>query len=153
MKMVKLNLNKIIILLSSFVSVIAYSQKVNLIIFINNEIITSPIGLEFYNKTSSDKYEFTYSPGKEIDIVSDIFKENMILRFDAYGNKEDPIKRYSYIIPLKMDLFKDTSFLIIKIYNLDKKKYRKKYCRSEEPYVVDFHKSGLYIDTVSAKCK
>jgi hypothetical protein len=153
MRMVKLNLNKIIVLLSCFMSVIAYSQKVNLIIFINNEIITSSIGLEFHSKTSADKYEYTYSPGKEVDITNDIFKENIVLQFDAYGDKEDPTKRYSYSIPLGIDLFKDTSFLIIKIYNLDKKEYRKKYCRSKEPYVVDFHKSGLYIDAVSAKCK
>ncbi|GAB0157664.1 hypothetical protein CHRYSEOSP005_29440 [Chryseobacterium sp. Alg-005] len=148
MKTVKLNLNKIIVLLIFFVSSTIYSQKVNLIILINNEIITSPISLEFYNKTLANKYEYSYSPGKEIDInISDIFKEDMILRFNAYGDKEYPTKRYSYNILLQTGLFQDTSFLIIKIYNLDKKEYKKKYCKSKDTYVVDFHKSGLHIDT------
>ncbi|CAH0220643.1 hypothetical protein [Chryseobacterium sp. Bi04] len=148
MKMVKSNLNKIINLLVFFVSVTIYSQKVNLIIFINDEIITSPVGLEFYNKNFTNKYKYTYSPGKEIDInTNDIFKENMILQFNAYGNKENPTKLYSYNISLESGLFKDTSFLIIKIYNLDQKEYKKKYCRSKELYIVDFHKSGLHIDT------
>lgn len=146
--MVKSNLNKIIVLLIFFVSVTIYSQKVNLIIFINDEIIISPVGLEFYNKTSQNKYEYTYSPGKEIDInTSNVFKENMILQFNAYGDKEYPTKRYPYSIPLEAGLFKDTSFLIIKIYNLDKKEYRKKYCKSKELYIVDFNKSGLHINT------
>jgi len=152
MKMVKSNLNKKIFLLIFFISFIAYSQKVNLIIFINDEIVTSPIGLEFYSKTSANKYECTYSPGKEIDInANNIFKENMMLQFDAYGDKEALTKRYSYNIPLEAGLFKDTSFLIINIYNLDKKEYRKRYCRSKEPYIVDFHKNGLHID--NGRCK
>lgn len=146
--MVKSNLNKIISLLTFFVSVTIYCQKVNLIIFINDEIITSHVGLEFYNKTSANIYKYTYSPGKEVDTnISNIFKENMVLQFNAYGDKENPAKRYGYNIPLEAGLFKDTSFLIIKIYNLDKKEYRKKYCKSKEPYIVDFHKSGLHINT------
>lgn len=147
MKMVKSNLNKIISLLVFFISVTIYSQKVNLIIFINDEIITSPVGLEFYNKTSTNTYKYTYSPGKEVDTnISNIFKENMILQFNAYGDNENPVKRYSYSIPLEAGLFKDTSFLVIKIYNLDKKEYRKKYCKSKELYIVDFQKSGLHIN-------
>ncbi|AZA83217.1 hypothetical protein C1637_24230 [Chryseobacterium lactis] len=148
MKMVKSNLNKTISLLVFFVSITIYSQKVNLIIFINDEIITSPLGLEFHNNTSTNTYKYTYSPGKEVDTdISDIFKENMILQFNAYGDKENLTKRYSYNIPLEAGLFNDTSFLIIKIYNLDKKEYRKKYCKSKELYIVDFHKSGLHINT------
>lgn len=150
--MVKSSLNKIIVLLIFFISFTVYSQRINLIIFINDEIITSPIGLEFYNKTSADKYDFTYSPGREIDIdADDILKGDMMLKFDAYGDKENPTKRYSYNIALEASLFKDTVFLIIKVYNLDKKEYRKRYCRSKESYVVDFHKSGLHIDT--GRCK
>lgn len=33
--------------------------------------------------------------------------------------------------------------MIIEIYNLD----RKEYSRSKELYIVDFHKSGVHIDT------
>ncbi|WP_347217754.1 hypothetical protein [Chryseobacterium sp.] len=150
----KLNLNLILIFLTVFMSSLLYSQNnINLIIFINDEIITSPLELNFSNQLSKKEYKVIYSPGKEIDYANnDIFKENLILQFNAYGDKEDPAKRYSYSIPLEAGLFKDTSFLIIKIYNLDKKEYRKKYCKSKEPYVVDFHKSGLYIDTTLTKC-
>ncbi|WP_080779085.1 hypothetical protein [Chryseobacterium phocaeense] len=152
MKMVKSSLNKIVFLLIFFISFMAYSQKINLIIFINDEIITSSLGLEFYNKTSTDKYDFIYSPGKEIDIsANDILTKDMVLKFDAYGDRESIAKRYNYSIPLEVDLFKDTLFLIIKIYNLDKKEYKKRYCQSKESYVVDFHKSGLHIDT--SRCK
>lgn len=84
MRTVKLSLNKIIVLLIFFISFTVYSQKTNLIFFINDEIITSPLSLEFYNKTSTDKYDFIYSPGKEIDInANPILKEDMILKFDA----------------------------------------------------------------------
>lgn len=152
MKIVKSSLNKIIVLLIFFISFTVYSQKINFIIFINDEIVTSPVRLEFYNKTYSNKYEFIYSPGKEIDIDgSDILKEDMVLKFDAYGDKKNPAKRYNYDIPLEAGLFNDTVFLIIKIYNLDKKEYRKRYCRSKESYIVNFQKSGLHIDTGTCK--
>ncbi|MFZ4929904.1 hypothetical protein [Chryseobacterium sp. Mn2064] len=150
--MVRLNLDRILFLLLLFVSTTIYSQKVNLIIFINDEIMTSSIGLEFHNKTSAGKYEYIYSPGREIDIsTNDVFKENMILQFDAYSDKKDPTKLYNYKMLLKKELFHDTSFLIIRIYNLDVKKYKKIFCRSKESYVVDFHKSSLYINT--SRCK
>lgn len=154
MKIVKFksSLNKIIVVLIFFISFTVYSQKINLIIFINDEIVTSPIRLEFYNKPFSNKYQLIYSPGKEIDInANDILKEDMVLKFDAYGDKENPAKCYNYNIPLEAGLFKDTVFLIIKIYNLDKKEYRKRYCRSKESYIVNFHKSGLHIDITTCK--
>ena len=149
MKMVKLNLS----LLLLFLSTIIYSQNnVNLIIFINDEIITTPLELDFYNQSLEKQNTISYSPGKELNVTNDdVFSENLILEFNAYADKENPSKRYSYHIPLEAGLFKNTSFLIIKIYNLDKKKYRKRYCRSKESYVVDFHKSGLYIDV--GRCK
>ncbi|MBP1165645.1 hypothetical protein JOE44_002529 [Chryseobacterium sp. PvR013] len=152
MRTVKLSLNKIIVLLIFFISFTVYSQKINLIFFINDELLTSPLDLEFYNKTSNDKYDFIYSPGKEIDInANPILKEDMILKFDAYGDRENLTKRYSYNIPLEAGLLKDTLFLIIKLYNLDKKEYRKRYCKAKASYVVEFHKSGLNIN--AARCK
>lgn len=150
MKIIKLN--KITASLFVLLSIFTYSQKVNLIILQNDEIITTPTALEFNNKASTDGYTFSYSPGKEIDTkVSPVFKEDMILKFTSYGNKKYSNKWYDYNIPIGKGMLENTSFLIIKIYTLDTRKLQKKYCRAKD-YVVDFHKSALYIQTAHA-CK
>jgi uncharacterized protein YqhQ len=151
--MVKLSLSKIMLLLLLFVSIIIYSQKrVNLIIFIDDKIITNSLGLKFNSKTSENEYKITYYPGIEIDLInSNIFKEDMMLQFDYSGFDHKVIKTYNYNISLDKGLFDNTYFLIINIYNLDKKKYKRRYCKIKEAYVVDFHKSGLYIDKIRCK--
>lgn len=147
------NIKKGIIFFIFFIPNIFYSQNnVNLIIFINDEIITNSIGLKFYNESMQKEDEITYFPGKEISINKDVFKKNIRLKF--YYNTFDynkNIKTYNYDIPIDKNLFYDTNFLIIKIYNLDKKIYRKRYCRIKQDYIVDFQKSGVYIGNI--KCK
>lgn len=149
MKMVKLNLSIFLL----FLSTILYSQNnVNLIIIINDEIITSPLKLNFRSQSLKKEYKIVYHPGKELDVANnDIFKENMILEFDAYGDKKHLTKRYNYNISLQDGLFNDTSFLIIKIYNIDNKKYKKRNCKTNDSYIVGFENGRYSADIFNCK--
>lgn len=153
MRMVKLNLNLIILILTSTISFCAYGQNVNLIIFINNEIVTNSLGLIFNNNVSQGEYKVNYYPGKEIEIDNnDVFKEDVILKFDYQGfDEKKKIKSYNYNIPLSKGLFYDTDYLIVRIYNLDMKQYKKRYCKFKDDYVVEFKNRRYYQDIVQCK--
>lgn len=149
MKMVRLSLNRIVILILIFTSLILYSQRnVNLIIQINDEIVTTQLGLKFKSSVSSNEYAFSYWPGKGIDINNSIFKEDVTLEFDKYSlNKKKGSKIYNYIIPLKSGLFYDTNYLIIKIYNSESKLYKKSSCKIAVPYLINFQ-NGRYSSSI-----
>ena len=134
-------------------STFLYSQNnVSLIITINDKIITSPLGLSFRSQSSKKEFKITYSPGKEIDIINkDIFKENTILEFDAYGDKKNLTKLYSYKINIEAGLFNDTSFLIIKIYNMNTKQYKKRRCKPKDSYIVGFENGRYHQDIFQCK--
>ncbi|WP_326983915.1 hypothetical protein VUJ46_05075 [Chryseobacterium sp. MYb264] len=154
MNMVRLNLNLLVFILTTTISFYAYGQNnVNLIIFINDEIVTSSLGLTFNNNISQREYKVSYYPGKEIETVNnDIFKEDVFLKFNYQGFDENrKIKSYNYNIPLVKGLFYDTNYLIVKIYNLDIKRYKKRYCKFKDDYVVEFKNRRYYQDIVQCK--
>ncbi|MCW3160451.1 hypothetical protein [Chryseobacterium oryctis] len=100
---------------------------------------------------SKEEYKVNYYPGIEI-ANNDIFKENSVLNFNYQGfDNNQNIKTYNYSIPLNKGLFSDTNYLIIKISNLDVKKYKKMYCKSKDDYVVEFKNRRYYQDI--ARCK
>lgn len=149
MKMVKLSLSFFLF----FLSTIIYSQNnVSLIITINDKIITSPLGLSFHNQSSTKEFKTTYSPGREINVINnDIFKENTILEFDAYGDKKNLTKLYNYKINIEAGLFNDTSFLVLKIYNADSKQYKKRRCKPNDSYIVGFENGRYHQDIFQCK--
>jgi len=154
MKMDRLSLKLLIFILFTIPSFFLYGQNnINLIIFINDEIITSPLGLTFNQKISNEEYKVSYYPGKEIEIVNNnVFKKDNVLKFSYQGFDDSrAIKTYNYNIPLTKGLFYDTDYLIIKIYNLDIKKYKRRFCKSKDTYVVEFKNRVYYQDIVQCK--
>ncbi len=150
----RLNLKLLILILSTTASFFVYGQNnINLIILINDEIVTNSLGLTFIQNISKEEYKVSYYPGKEIIIINNnVFKEDNVLNFN-YQNFDDNrrLKMYNYNIPLSKGLFFDTDYLIVKIYNLDVKKYKKEYCKFKDDYVVEFKNRRYYQDIV--KCK
>lgn len=154
MKTDRLNLRLLICILSTLTSFFVYGQKnINLIILINDEIVTNPLVLTFNKNIPNEEYKVNYYPGKEITIVNNnVFKDDNVLNFNYQGfNENRKIKTYNYSIPLTKGLFFDTDYLILKIYNLDIKKYKKRYCKSKDDYVVEFKNRRYYQDIVQCK--
>lgn len=142
MKMEKLR-NKILFFLLVFCSLLCFSQsKINLIILIDDEIITNGLNISFTNNKNNTDLNFTYTVGKEIQLDKEFTaSDEFILKF-KYPN---PVgKDYNYNINIIGGLILDTPYLIVRIYNLDKKKYKKRYCHSNDDYVVEIQNSTLY---------
>ncbi len=143
MKMGKLK-NKVLTFLLGFCSLLYSSQsKLNLIIVIDDNIITDRLPMSFINeKQNNTVLDFVYTTGKEIHLDKKFnVSDELILKF-KYSNYIN--KDYNYNINIIGGLVIDTPYLIVRIYNLDKKKYKKKYCHSKEDYVVELQNSTLY---------
>ncbi|MBP1165641.1 hypothetical protein JOE44_002525 [Chryseobacterium sp. PvR013] len=115
----------------------------NLIIVIDDNIIIDRLPISFINKKQNNSVRnFTYTVGKEIQLDEKFIEgDEFILKF-KYSNYID--KDYNYNINIMGGLILDTPYLIVRIYNLDKKKFKKKYCHSNEDYVVELQNSTLY---------
>lgn len=118
---------------------LSYSQDVNknidFIIVIDEKVAVGAISLVKINsKTANEEIEITpdYYPGNLSITQTDyerLFKQDtksIMLSFTFNDNKGKRIKSYRYQIELKKEWMSDY-FIILNIYNLDKKKYRKRY--------------------------
>ncbi|KPE49019.1 hypothetical protein [Chryseobacterium indologenes] len=154
MKMDRLNLKLLVFTFLISISFCVYGQSnINLIILINDEIVTNSLELRF-NSMSHGEYTVNYYPGKEITVsTNDIFKkEDVILKFEHQGfDGAKKIKTYNYNIPISRGLFYDTDYLIVKIYNLDIKRFRSRYCKYKDDYVVEFKNRRYYMDVIRCK--
>ncbi|MDR4894428.1 MULTISPECIES: hypothetical protein [unclassified Chryseobacterium] len=136
--------NRVMFFLLMFCSLLCFSQsKMNLIIVIDDNIIIDRLPISFINKKQNNSVRnFTYTVGKEIQLDEKFIEgDEFILKF-KYSNYID--KDYNYNINIMGGLILDTPYLIVRIYNLDKKKFKKKYCHSNEDYVVELQNSTLY---------
>lgn len=131
---------KYIAILMLFITTNIYSQEVkniNFIIVIDEEIVTSSLGIKLL-VTSKDgnnreiKAITGYYPGNISlkksdydDLISDE-TQSVILKFNYPTYINDKFYYYPYEIEAGKNWF-NNEFSIIKIYNLDKKKYRKRF--------------------------
>ena len=136
----KIRVMKYIAILMLFLTTNIYSQEVkniNFIIVIDEEIVNNSLGIKFTitSKDGSSREIETitgYYPGNISlkksdydDLISDETQSVILkLHYDPYinGNPYD----YTYEIEAGKNWFK-RMFVILKIYNLDKKKYRKRF--------------------------
>ena len=81
--------NKIFIVLFFTNSFFVYSQemyKSNLILLVDNVIITDNITMEFVNEKNEVQSNFNYSLGKEMIVSSELFgKQDLFLKFNYFG--------------------------------------------------------------------
>lgn len=131
---------KYITILILFITTNIYSQEVknsNFIIVIDEEIVTNSLGIKLLvtskDGNSREIEPITgYYPGNISlkksdydDLISDETQSVILkLRYDPYINGKS--YDYTYEIEAGKNWFNDM-FFILKIYNLDKKKYRKRF--------------------------
>ncbi|WP_271783275.1 hypothetical protein [Aquimarina algiphila] len=116
-------------------SINAQVNKANVTIVIDNKIITSGLSLEFINTDSKEKEEFSYHLGKELSLPNKLFaNNNLIVKFSYLGSYKKHSKDYKYEFNFKKGWLHNTDYLIIRIYNLDKKKFKKVFCEEKLPY-------------------
>ena len=104
-------------------------------------------------------YEISYHPGCLSMSIEDYKKimsanEEIHLKFDHYktllgGNTHI----YNYDLSVGKFWFKECTFVILKMYNLDKKKYRKKYPPLSEDKNYNFVFESSEFNTVPIKIK
>jgi hypothetical protein len=131
---------KYIMILMLFMATNIYSQEVkniNFIIVIDEEITTNSLGINFLITSkdgSSREIEAItgYYPGNISltksdydDLMSDE-TQSVILKFNYQTYINDKSNYYTYEIEAGKNWF-NRMFVILKIYNLDKKKYRKRF--------------------------
>ncbi|WP_430614151.1 hypothetical protein [Flavobacterium sp. JP2137] len=132
---------KYITILMLFITINVYSQEVkniNFIIVIDEEIITNSLGVKLLitsKDESSREIKTTtgYYPGNISlrksdydDLISDE-TQSVILKFNYQTYIKDKSYYYTYEIEAGKNWFNHNMFFILKVYNLDKKKYRKRF--------------------------
>ena len=139
----------IVVLFCSF----GYSQSksCNLVLIIDNQIITQNVEMIF-SSNNSIEYTFQYSLGKTLSLNDNLFnKENVILNFKYDDISNNSIKNYKYDILFKSRWINNTNYLIIRIYNLDKKEFKKAFCNEHKDYAVEVQ-NQVYIES-NVLCK
>ena len=108
----------------------------NITLIIDDQLITAPIEFVFFNET--DTLSFNYHLGNKLRIEDSLFKnDNVNLSFKYNGNLNDDFTKYKYNFKFLRGWLNNTNYLIIRIYNLNKKNYKKVFCKEESEYVVE----------------
>ena len=107
---------------------------------------------------SKENYEISYHPGclsiTNEDYEKIISTNNEIhLKFDHCVFSDGKSHTYNYDIPISKSWFKECTFVILKMYNLDEKKYRKKYPPLSEDKNYNFVFESSEFNTVPIKIK
>jgi len=128
------------------------TQKLNLIIVVDENIVVAGISNVQIQGTINNKnetIELSYYPGSlsvNDNNFSKLFTETakpLLLKFDFSEYHRERKITYSYQVEIKKEWFKE-KFFILKIYNLIKEKYKKKF------NAVDKNKDYVYeIDSPS----
>ena len=130
----------------------SFSQEngVNFILFIDDEIVTNFIEINF--NTDNEKFIYQYGVGKKINLPSRLVNNGNIrlnFKIDKFFNGK--VTRYSYNTEFKTGWINNTYFLIIRIYNLDKDKYKQMFCDSEGDYVIEVENSVYQMNLIRCK--
>lgn len=122
-----------------FLAFNCYSQDLyecNIILIVDNKLITSNIGFKF---TDGEKTLFTHSYhlGNNLSLDKKLFKNDVYLNFNYLGNHKGNSKLYEYNLKFSQGWINNTDYLIIRIYNLDKKSFKKAFCNEAKEYAVE----------------
>ena len=126
-----------------------FGQNLNMIIDVNDELVTSEISgvyLDFENKDgTSEKILIGYHPG-ELLLEQNSWKkinseqtQKITLSFTYYTWKRKKEKITTFEIEMEKYLF-NKRYLILHVYDFRDRKYQRKYgCLTEENYIFDFN--------------
>ena len=129
----------------SFQSDILYGQddSVNLIIVIDDEIVTKNLSLNF--TSGENNLEVLYSVGKQLYLPQSFLNDKISLNFRYFAKFEsDYNHKYNYSFDFKMGWLNNTNYLILRIYNLNQEKYKRQFCFSKENYVLEVQNSVYF---------
>lgn len=123
------------------------NYRSNIVLLIDDMIITQKIDFKFFNKEELC-YTHSYMLGDPLIISKNLFGEDeIVLKFDYWQG----VDKYEYAINFSVGWIDNTSYTIIKIYNLDKEMYREVFCKQKGEYVIEI-KNSVY-DMQVIKCK
>ena len=140
---------KILILLIIGIINNGFGQNLNMIIDVNDELVTSEISGAYLNFESKDGTKaqilIEYQPGELIleqnswNKINSEQTEKITLSFTYYTWKRKKHKTATFEIKMEKYLF-DKRYLILHVYDFRERKYRKKYgCLTDENYIFDFN--------------
>jgi hypothetical protein len=130
----------------------AQTYEVKLILIIDNKLVTEGLEMNFY---SNDTIVGThlYEIGKELKIDKSLINENSTSvafnynGFDSISN----FKNYKYDFEFRLGWLHNTNYLIIRIYNLDKKKFKKVFCKETKDYAIEIQNQVYYEANILCK--
>ncbi len=141
---------KLLILIMIFgLSNNGFSQNLNMIIEVNDRLITYEIAgifLSFeYNNGTKTHTQINYHPGELVlndylwkQIKSDSLKE-ITLKFDYYTYKRGNQDIANFKFKMSKFLF-ERKYLILRVYDFRERKFRRKYgCLTDEEYISEFN--------------
>lgn len=133
-----------------FFSTICFSQnnyRSNIVLIIDDIIVTQRIDFEFFIKDEL-LYTHLYTLGDPLIISKDLFLDNdVFLKFSCWQGGS----KYEYAFNFSPGWIDNTSYTIIKVYNLDKEKYREVFCNQTGEYVIEIKNSAYDMQVI--KCK
>lgn len=140
---------KVLILLIIGIIHSGFGQNLNMVIDVNDKLVTSEISgayLNFENKDGTkEKILIGYHPGELLleqnswNKINSEQTKKITLSFTYYTWKRKKQKSATFKIEMEKYLF-DKRYLILHVYDFRDRKYRKKYgCLTDENYIHDFN--------------
>ncbi|MDM1045945.1 hypothetical protein HX004_17575 [Myroides sp. 1354] len=119
----------------------------NIVLLVDDTIVTQKIDFDFYKKDELF-YTHSYALGNPLIVSKDLLKgDDVVLKFNYWQG----VDKYEYAIDFSVGWIDNTSYTIIKVYNLDKEMYREIFCKEKGNYVIEI-KNSVY-DMQIIKCK
>lgn len=123
----------------------------SLTLIIDNTLVTNGITIKFTNSNDESLYESQYYIGKNITIDQAIFNQEVYMQFDYTGSLNGEYKDYHYKIKFVEGYLSNSNYIIVRIFNLDKKIYRKAFCKTLESYAVEIETQNY--NQISEQCR
>ncbi len=145
---------KVLILACSFILTTYYSQckKLNILIMIDEEPCLTVNNFYINIPPSTEKIEFKYTVGS-VDISDNFYtsllntsSQNINIGFEAIIPNKVFVSKYLVNLP---KVYLNQEYVIINIFNLDKKKYRKRFskiAKNDKYYVIIKSPSSMRFD-------
>lgn len=146
-------MKKNLLIASLFLFQFALSQNQNIILQVNDKILTSEIANMYvrFNNESEKHYNLRYYPGDLIFSKELLIKINQeqkfYLYFDYYTYENGKQKIANFDIELNAKLF-EQPYLIINVYDFRDRVYKRRYrCLTNNDYLVElrYPNSGLWV--------
>ncbi|KOS05385.1 hypothetical protein AM493_04560 [Flavobacterium akiainvivens] len=149
-----LKFNFIAILFIAFVAKIIAQEnqaQVNIILIIDNELVTSGVRLSFVSENNKILLEQKYTAGTALEIDLNWFEDKVYLAFDYIGKADEEYKKYHYRINTLKGYISKTEFLILRIFNLDKPLFKEAYCKAKDEYVFEIENQSYIMQEPQCK--